>query len=50
MPHDWLIKTLEGLAHYAQAHGLVQLAAQLEEARDLALVEIASTQRDADEH
>lgn len=42
MPHDWMIRVLEDLQSYARLHGLVALAEQLDQARLLALTEIAN--------
>jgi len=42
MAHDWLIAELEGLRDYAALNGLVALAEHLDQARLLALTEIAS--------
>lgn len=42
MPHDWMISTLEDLQRYARRHGMPALAAHLEQARLLALLEIAN--------
>lgn len=47
MPHDWLIKTLEDLQTYARQHALTALAEHLDQARLLALTEIASLPEDA---
>ena len=46
MPHDWMIRVLEDLQTYARSHGLTALAVHLDEARLLAIAEIASRQRD----
>lgn len=42
MQHDWLIRVIEDLRTYALAHGLVALAEHLDQARMLALAEIAN--------
>ena len=42
MAHDWLIAELEGLRDYAALNGLVALAEHLDQARLLAMTEIAS--------
>ncbi|MCB1388508.1 MAG: hypothetical protein KDK12_05070 [Rhodobacteraceae bacterium] len=42
MPHDWMIRVLEDLQTYARLHGLAALAEQLDQARLLALTEIAN--------
>lgn len=40
--HDWIVALLGHLADYARTHGLGALAVHLDEARDLALLEIAN--------
>lgn len=42
MRHDWIIRVLEDLQTYAQVHGLTALAEHLDQARLLALAEIAN--------
>lgn len=42
MQHEWIIRVLEDMQNYAQLHGLVALTEQLDQARLLALTEIAS--------
>ena len=42
MRYEWLISEIEELRDYAARHGLPELAAHLNEARLLALTEIAS--------
>ena len=42
MRHDWIIRVLEDLQTYARAHGLTALADHLDQARLLALAEIAN--------
>jgi len=42
MGHDWMIRVLEDLQTYARAHGMVALADHLDQARLLALAEIAN--------
>jgi len=42
MQHQWLISQIEGLRDYAALNGLPALAAHLDQARLLALTEIAS--------
>ena len=48
MPHDWMIRILEDLQTYARLHGLVALAEQLDQARLLAMTEIANLPRPDD--
>lgn len=40
--HDWLIGVIEDMTAYARAHGLAALAEHLDEARLLAMTEIAN--------
>jgi hypothetical protein len=40
--HDWLIREIEGLRDYAALNGLPRLAEALDQARLVALVELAS--------
>lgn len=42
MRHEWLIREIEALRDYAAQSGLSELAAHLDEARLLALTEIAT--------
>lgn len=42
MRHEWLIREIEALRDYAAQSGLPELAAHLDEARLLALTEIAT--------
>ena len=42
MSHDWMIRVLEDLQSYAQLHGMQALASQLDQARLLALTELAN--------
>ena len=42
MPHDWVFDVLDDLKTYAQANGLLALAAKAEEARQVAADEIAA--------
>ena len=48
VPHDWLIRVLEDLQSYARLHQLLALAEHLDQARLLALTEIASLPADED--
>lgn len=48
MPHEWLIRVLEDLQSYARLHELRALAEHLDQARLLALTEIASLPVKAD--
>jgi len=50
MPHDWVFDVLDDLKTYAMANGMPALAAKAEEARQIAMVEIAAlvTGRGAD--
>jgi hypothetical protein len=50
MQHQWLIAELEGLRDYAALNGLPALAAHLDQARLLALAEIASTEGQDEHH
>jgi len=49
MQHQWLISELEGLRDYAALNGLPALSAHLDQARLLALAEIASTECNDDQ-
>jgi hypothetical protein len=49
MQHQWLISELEGLRDYAALNGLPALAAHLDQARLLALTEIASAEHPEDQ-
>ncbi len=40
--HDWMIRVLEDLQTYARSNGLAALAEHLDQARFLALTEIAN--------
>lgn len=42
MAHDWVFDVLDDLSSYATANGLTALAAKVEEARDVAAVEIGA--------
>lgn len=42
MQHEWIIRVLEDMQGYARMHGLAALAEHLDQARLLALTEIAS--------
>lgn len=42
MTHDWMIKVLEDLQSYARLHHLLALADHLDQARFLAMTEIAN--------
>ena len=42
MQHEWMIRVLEDLQTYARMHGLASLAEHLDQARLLALTEVAS--------
>ncbi len=44
MPHDWMIRVLEDLRAYARLNGLTALADELDQARMLAMTEIANLQ------
>lgn len=46
MQHEWLISQIEGLRDYASLNGLPALAAHLDQARLLAMTEIASVEGD----
>lgn len=46
--HDWMIRVLEDLQSYARGQGLVALAEHLDQARLLALTEIANLRRPDD--
>lgn len=49
MRHDWIIRVLEDLQTYARAHGLTALADHLDQARLLALTEIANLPEPGDD-
>ncbi|HPD93815.1 MAG: hypothetical protein H6900_06910 [Rhodobacter sp.] len=42
MAHEWMIRVLEDLLTYARLHGLTALAEMLDQARMLAIAEIAN--------
>jgi len=42
VPHDWMIRVLEDLRAYARLNGLAALADELDQARMLAMTEIAN--------
>lgn len=42
LAHDWMIRVLEDLLSYARMHGLNALADALDQARMLAIAEIAN--------
>lgn len=48
MQHEWMIRVLEDLQSYADIHDLAALAEHLDQARLLAMTEIASLPVTAD--
>lgn len=50
MPHDWIIEVLDDLKTYARENKLDALALQIEDARLVALTEIASKPASVHDH
>ena len=47
MQHDWILDVLVDLKNFARANGLPAVAEKLTETTDLAMIEIASTEKRA---
>lgn len=50
MQHEWMIRVIEDLQSYARLHGLDRLVDHLDQARLLAMTEIASLAPDTGDH